>query len=60
MLKNKKLSIEVDINLDLFPMEVSHKYEVILTHSFLPEYKTKFAYAMYGKIFKIDLETDEY
>lgn len=60
MLKSATLSIEVDINFDLFPMEAGKNYEVILTHSFLPEYKTNFKYAMYGKIFKIDLEAEEY
>lgn len=32
MLKTEKISIEVDVNLDLFPMESGKNYEVILTH----------------------------
>ncbi|EAS03759.1 RNA polymerase rpb8 (macronuclear) [Tetrahymena thermophila SB210] len=60
ILNNETLSIEIDINFDLFPMEQDKKYQVILTQSFLPEYKKSFSYAMYGKIFKIDLEQDQY
>lgn len=60
MLKNKKLSMETDVNFDLFPMEKGMKYKVILTQSFLAEYKQEFNYAMYGKIIKIDLEAGEY
>ncbi|KAL4445023.1 hypothetical protein ABPG74_018751 [Tetrahymena malaccensis] len=60
ILDNEKLQIEIDINFDLFPMEQNKRYQVILTQSFLPEYKKSFSYAMYGKIFKIDLEQDQY
>lgn len=58
ILKNELISIEMDVNFDLFPMAQAQKYDVIITQSFLPSYKKDYAYAMYGKIFKIDLEPD--
>lgn len=58
MLASPTISVEVDVNLDLFMMEAGRSYEVLLTHSFEAEYKSLYGYAMYGKIFKIDLETN--